>query len=39
MIGDVVQVTGSAGGQVAPDNGMGGWNLSWSQWTAGSAVR
>ena len=38
MIGDVVRVTGSSGGAVAPDNGLSGWNLSWAQWTAGSAV-
>ncbi len=23
---------------VAPDNGLNGWNMSWSAWTAGSAV-
>jgi hypothetical protein len=35
----VVRVTGSSGDAVAPDNGLSGWNLSWAQWTAGSAVR
>jgi lipoprotein-anchoring transpeptidase ErfK/SrfK len=38
MIGDVVEVVGSGGDQVAPDNGMSGWNMSWSAWQAGSAV-
>ncbi len=38
LLGDVVQVTGADGGTVAPDNGMSGWNMSWSQWTAGSAL-
>nr|WP_042386740.1 Ig-like domain-containing protein [Streptacidiphilus melanogenes] len=39
MIGDIVRVVGSGDEQVAPDNGMSGWNLSWADWTAGSAVR
>jgi hypothetical protein len=34
MVGDVVQVTGSSGDQVSPDNGMSGWNMTWKQWTA-----
>ncbi|MFC1420221.1 L,D-transpeptidase [Streptacidiphilus cavernicola] len=38
MLGDVVVVTGADGGTVAPDNGMGGWNLDWAQWVAGSAL-
>ena len=38
LLGDVVRVTGSDGGAVAADNGMGGWNLTWSQWLAGSAL-
>jgi hypothetical protein len=38
LIGDVVQVVDSTGAQVAPDNGMSGWNLSWAHWTTG-AVR
>jgi len=24
--------------QVAPDNGLGGWNMGWKAWKAGSAV-
>jgi lipoprotein-anchoring transpeptidase ErfK/SrfK len=38
MIGDTVEVVGSQDETVAPDNGEGGWNLSWPQWTAGSAL-
>ncbi|MFC1429944.1 Ig-like domain-containing protein [Streptacidiphilus sp. N1-3] len=38
MPGDVVQVVDAQGGLVAPDNGMSGWNLSWAQWVAGSAL-
>ncbi|WUW87476.1 Ig-like domain-containing protein [Streptomyces sp. NBC_01451] len=37
MIGDVVIVRNSADKQVAPDNGLNGWNMSWSEWTAGGA--
>ena len=36
--GDVFEVSGSPGGTVAPDNGLNGWNMSWAQWIAGSAV-
>ncbi|MCX4747572.1 Ig-like domain-containing protein [Kitasatospora sp. NBC_01287] len=32
IIGDVVIVKNSVGGQVAPDNGLGGWNVPWSTW-------
>ncbi len=38
LIGDVVVVKNSADKTVAPDNGLNGWNLPWSEWTAGSAV-
>ena len=38
MIGDAVRVTNSPDRIVDPDNGMSGWNLSWSQWIAGSAL-
>ncbi|WP_436840384.1 L,D-transpeptidase [Streptomyces flavofungini] len=38
LIGDVVTVKGSPDKTIAPDNGLNGWNMSWSQWTAGSAV-
>ncbi|MGW5864710.1 L,D-transpeptidase [Streptomyces sp. NPDC055239] len=37
LIGDVVTVKGSPDETVAPDNGLNGWNMSWSEWTAGSA--
>jgi lipoprotein-anchoring transpeptidase ErfK/SrfK len=38
IIGDTVEVVNSPDRTVAPDNGMSGWNLSWPQWTAGSAL-
>ncbi|MGW2418029.1 L,D-transpeptidase [Streptomyces sp. NPDC001709] len=38
LIGDVVIVKNSPDSTVAPDNGLNGWNMSWSAWTAGSAV-
>jgi len=38
LIGDVVTVKNSPDKTVAPDNGLNGWNMSWSEWTAGSAV-
>ena len=39
LIGDVVEVVHSKDKKVAPDNGLGGWNMSWKDWTAGSATR
>ncbi|MGW1889608.1 L,D-transpeptidase [Streptomyces sp. NPDC002004] len=38
IVGDVVVVSHTGDKQVAPDNGLNGWNLSWDQWKAGSAV-
>ncbi|MFJ4619512.1 Ig-like domain-containing protein [Streptomyces sp. NPDC088812] len=38
LVGDVVEVVRSKDKQVAPDNGLGGWNLTWEEWTQGSAV-
>ncbi|MFE4665205.1 Ig-like domain-containing protein [Streptomyces sp. NPDC056716] len=38
MLGDVVIVKNSPDDTVAPDNGLNGWNMSWSQWLAGSAT-
>ncbi|MGD3110186.1 L,D-transpeptidase [Streptomyces sp. YGL11-2] len=38
LVGDVVIVKNSKDKTVQPDNGLNGWNLSWSQWQAGSAV-
>ncbi|GAB2882459.1 Ig-like domain-containing protein [Streptomyces deserti] len=37
LIGDVVIVKNSPDATVAPDNGLNGWNMAWSQWVAGSA--
>ncbi|MET9133995.1 L,D-transpeptidase [Streptomyces antibioticus] len=37
LIGDVVIVKNSPDKTVAPDNGLNGWNMSWAEWTAGSA--
>ncbi|MFI6339160.1 Ig-like domain-containing protein [Streptomyces sp. NPDC050535] len=34
LIGDVVTVKNSPDKTVAPDNGLNGWNMSWSAWTA-----
>ncbi|MFF3845690.1 Ig-like domain-containing protein [Streptomyces sp. NPDC002328] len=38
VVGDVVIVKNSADKPVAPENGLNGWNMAWSEWTAGSAV-
>jgi lipoprotein-anchoring transpeptidase ErfK/SrfK len=38
LIGDVVVVKGSPDKQVEPSNGLNGWNMSWADWQAGSAV-
>ncbi|MFE1317035.1 Ig-like domain-containing protein [Kitasatospora phosalacinea] len=38
ITGDVVEVRGSRGDRVAPDNGLSDWNLDWAHWTAGSAL-
>ncbi|MEV5872722.1 Ig-like domain-containing protein [Streptomyces sp. NPDC052101] len=38
MLGDVVIVRNSGERTVDPANGLNGWNLSWSDWKAGSAV-
>ncbi|GAA0657885.1 Ig-like domain-containing protein [Streptomyces thermocarboxydovorans] len=39
LVGDVVEVINSKDKSVAPDNGLGGWNMSWQEWKAGSAVQ
>jgi lipoprotein-anchoring transpeptidase ErfK/SrfK len=39
LVGDVIEVVGSTEKTVAPDNGLGGWNLTWKEWKAGSAVK
>ncbi|MER6787310.1 Ig-like domain-containing protein [Streptomyces sp. NPDC000658] len=37
MVGDVVIVKNSTDkSRPAPDNGLGDWNMSWSEWVAGS---
>ncbi|WP_405514783.1 Ig-like domain-containing protein [Streptomyces canus] len=38
LLGDVVIVKNSGDKTVEPSNGLNGWNLSWSDWKAGSAV-
>ncbi|MGW8064683.1 L,D-transpeptidase [Streptomyces ziwulingensis] len=38
LIGDVVTVENSPDGTIAPDNGLNGWNMAWSEWVAASAV-
>jgi len=38
MIGDVVIVKNSPDKTIAADNGLNGWNMNWSEWTAGSAA-
>ncbi|MFJ1596976.1 Ig-like domain-containing protein [Streptomyces sp. NPDC088261] len=39
LIGDVVEVVHSRDRIVAPDNGLGGWNMDWAAWRKGSALR
>jgi lipoprotein-anchoring transpeptidase ErfK/SrfK len=39
LIGDVVEVVNSNDRKVSPDNGLGGWNMDWTRWKAGSALR
>ncbi|MFD9792564.1 Ig-like domain-containing protein [Streptomyces sp. NPDC059070] len=38
LVGDVVEVVNSHDKGVAPDNGLGGWNLDWAKWRKGSAL-
>ncbi|MFK0042722.1 Ig-like domain-containing protein [Streptomyces sp. NPDC090741] len=38
LVGDVVEVVNSQDKTVAPNNGLGGWNTSWADWVAGSAI-
>ncbi len=37
LVGDVIEVVHSDDRQVDPDNGLGGWNMSWRQWQADAA--
>jgi lipoprotein-anchoring transpeptidase ErfK/SrfK len=39
LVGDIVRIVNSDDKTVAPDNGLGGWNMDWDQWKAGSAVK
>lgn len=39
LIGDIVEVIRSRDTTVAPDNGLGGWNMPWEEWLRGSALR
>jgi lipoprotein-anchoring transpeptidase ErfK/SrfK len=39
LVGDVVEVVHSQDKEVAPDNGLGGWNMAWEEWKSGSAVK
>ncbi|MET8829609.1 Ig-like domain-containing protein [Streptomyces sp. NPDC004610] len=39
LVGDVIEVVHSKDRTVAPDNGLGGWNMGWQRWTAGSALK
>lgn len=39
LTGDVVTVKNSGERTVAPGNGLSGWNMSWPEWTSGSALR
>ncbi|WP_406187687.1 Ig-like domain-containing protein [Streptomyces sp. NBC_01006] len=38
LVGDVVEVVNSQDKTVSPNNGLGGWNMSWADWVAGSAI-
>ncbi|MGY0020146.1 L,D-transpeptidase [Streptomyces sp. YJ-C3] len=38
IVGDVVEVRRSGEETVDPANGLNGWNMSWADWKAGSAV-
>ncbi|MEU6668829.1 Ig-like domain-containing protein [Streptomyces sp. NPDC046727] len=39
LVGDVIEVVNSKDRTVAPDNGLGGWNMGWKEWKAGGAVK
>ncbi len=38
LVGDVVTVVNSPDKVIQPSNGLNGWNMTWSQWVAGSAL-
>ncbi|MEU5090747.1 Ig-like domain-containing protein [Streptomyces sp. NPDC021356] len=39
LVGDVVEIVHSKDKTVRADNGLGGWNMGWEDWKAGSAVK
>ncbi|MFD5820064.1 Ig-like domain-containing protein [Streptomyces sp. NPDC127038] len=39
LVGDVIEVVHSKDKTVAPDNGLGGWNMGWKAWKSGGAVK
>ncbi|KOU77263.1 lipoprotein [Streptomyces sp. MMG1533] len=39
LVGDVIEVVHSNDKEVAPDNGLSGWNMGWKAWKAGSALK
>jgi lipoprotein-anchoring transpeptidase ErfK/SrfK len=38
LVGDLVVVKNSPDRTIQPANGLNGWNMTWSQWVAGSAL-
>ncbi|WEH15630.1 Ig-like domain-containing protein [Streptomyces sp. VNUA24] len=38
IVGDVVDIRNTGDKTVAPDNGFSGYNMTWAEWKAGSAV-
>ncbi|MFD0063670.1 Ig-like domain-containing protein [Streptomyces sp. NPDC056690] len=38
LVGDVIEVVNSKDKVVAPDNGLGGWNMNWKDWKAGAVT-
>ena len=38
LLGDVVVVENSEDKEIAPDNGLNGWNMTWDEWVAKSAL-
>ncbi|WP_227049848.1 L,D-transpeptidase [Streptomyces pinistramenti] len=38
LTGDIVHMVNSPDKTIQPDNGLNGWNMSWQQWAAGSAL-
>lgn len=39
LVGDVVEVVHSEDKKIAPDNGLGGWNMGWQEWKAGGVAK